>query len=358
MDDVIRIIYENNDKRICVVGTTCTGKSSLIKQSGIGIDMDELLYPMLTEEETAYIDQVPWTPKIGSYVDELAKGRIKIECGSPVFGTVVLPSDLIIYLDIDDETLKQRCQTRKVNFEDAKNMNELIKEDLSKTKTPIISIKVTTPILAKDVEHIRISGFGHPIYSIDDLYTYFEIPLLDSGIDLFNKNIKTLSNNTGDGNAQITSDIIIDFETLSNENKEIVTNLINEGKATLHEEDKSLGLSVATSSNDTVEDIKARMLDLTAQLELQDILYGRYNLDNIGKILGYLRQQYGEENFREYCTGDELSADKLIKYLRDTLSMPNAVFDYDENIIWEHENYYQKHKEYLRKQEENNSRAV
>jgi len=358
MDDVIRIIYENNDKRICVVGTTCTGKSSLIKQSGVGIDMDKLLYPMLTEEETAYIDQVPWTPKIGSYVDDLAKDRIKIECGSPVFGTVVLPCDLIIYLDIDNETLKQRCQTRKVNFEDAKNMNEQIKEDLSKTKTPIISVKVTTPTLAKDVEHIRISGFGHPIYSVEDLYTYFELPLLDSGIDLFNKNIMTLSNNTGDGNTQKTSDIIMDFETLNDENKAIVNNLINEGKAKLHEEDKSIELSVPTSSTDTVEDIKERMLDLTAQLELQDILYGRYSLDNIGKILGYLRQQYGEDIFREYFTGNELNADKLIEYLRDTSFMPNAVFDYDENIIWVHENYYKKHKEYIKIKEEISSRNV
>ncbi len=49
MDEVIKIINENSDKRICVVGTSCTGKSSLIKQSGIGIDMDDVLYTILKE---------------------------------------------------------------------------------------------------------------------------------------------------------------------------------------------------------------------------------------------------------------------------------------------------------------------
>lgn len=358
MEDVIEIIDKNKDKRICVVGTTCTGKSSLIKQSGVGIDMDELLYPMLTKEEAAYADQLPWTPEIGSYMDGLAKDKIKIEQGWPVFGTVVLPCDLIIYLDIDDETLKQRCQTRNVSFEDAKNMNTEIKGELLKTTTPIIKVKITTPTLAKDVEHIRISGFGHSIYFAKDLSTYFELPLLDSGIDLYNKNIRTMSNNTGDGNTQNTSDIIIDLETLSDENKAIASDLVSKGKAMFYENSNDLKLFVPTSSTDTVEDIRTKMLEITSQFQLQDILYGRYSIDDLDRMIAYLRKQYGEETFKEYCDGNNFSIDKVIEYLKDTHYIPNAVFDYDESIVWEHENYYQKHKDYLKKQEENNTRGV
>lgn len=50
-NELMNIIDSNKDKRICLVGTTCTGKSTLIKRLGVGSDMDELLFPLLTEEE-------------------------------------------------------------------------------------------------------------------------------------------------------------------------------------------------------------------------------------------------------------------------------------------------------------------
>lgn len=41
-------------------------------------------------------------------MDELVRERIKIISGNPVFGTVLLACDLIVYLDICDELLLKR----------------------------------------------------------------------------------------------------------------------------------------------------------------------------------------------------------------------------------------------------------
>lgn len=38
INDLKRIFDENKDKRICVLGTTCTGKSTLIRELNIGVD--------------------------------------------------------------------------------------------------------------------------------------------------------------------------------------------------------------------------------------------------------------------------------------------------------------------------------
>ena len=51
------IFEQNNDKRILVIGTSCTGKSTLIEKLGIGIDMDKEIFPLLTQEDKYFITQ-------------------------------------------------------------------------------------------------------------------------------------------------------------------------------------------------------------------------------------------------------------------------------------------------------------
>lgn len=141
-EEIKNILADNNDKRICVVGTTCTGKSTMLKEIPNAFDMDELIFPLLTKEENDYVCQSPWTEQVGQYMDKLVREKIKIEIGKPVFGTVVIDSDLIIYLDIDEELLKERTELRNADYENAFNMNQKIKEELSKINIPIITVKI------------------------------------------------------------------------------------------------------------------------------------------------------------------------------------------------------------------------
>ncbi len=142
--ETLRHIFEmNRDKRICVLGTSCTGKSYLLEHEGIdGLDMDKEIFPKLSKEEEDYVNQVPWTPEIGKKMDELVRTKLSIEAGKPMFGTVLLDCDLIVYLHIDDELLKERATQRGANFTDVKNMQNQIEKQINESGIRTIVLDV------------------------------------------------------------------------------------------------------------------------------------------------------------------------------------------------------------------------
>ena len=137
-----KIFLENKDKRIIVVGTTCTGKSFLFDETKIAFPVSKLRTPPLTKKENDFVCQTPWTPEIGQTMIKLTRERVKVKPGIPLYGTVVLDSDLIVYLKISDGLLKERCSLRKVDFKDAKGMQKQIEEEIRKAKTKTIKISV------------------------------------------------------------------------------------------------------------------------------------------------------------------------------------------------------------------------
>jgi dephospho-CoA kinase len=147
MIEQLKTIFEQNkDKRICVLGTTCTGKTTLINKTNIGLDMDEEIFPLLTKEEIDYVCQTPWTEEIGNKMDELVRTKLKIQPGTPMFGTVLLDCDLIIYLHINDELLQERTRLRNTDFNNAKNMQKKIEEEIKKSNIPTIMIEALNEI--------------------------------------------------------------------------------------------------------------------------------------------------------------------------------------------------------------------
>ncbi len=137
-----QILEANKNKRVVVVGTTCTGKSTFLKSIEGAHDMDELVFPQLTPAEHDYVCQKPWTPAIGQTMIKLVKERVKIEPGQPVFGTIVLDSDLIVYLHISDELLRERTRSRDAAFEDAKNMQRQIEQEIEQSQIPVIKFPI------------------------------------------------------------------------------------------------------------------------------------------------------------------------------------------------------------------------
>lgn len=142
IEQLIEIFEENRDKRICVLGTTCTGKTTLIKGTNIGLDMDEEIFPLLTQEETEYVCRTPWTQEIGNKMDELVRTKLSIKQGTPMFGTVLLDCDLIVYLHINDDLLLERTKLRNTDFSNAKNMQQKIEEEIKKSNIPTMYVKV------------------------------------------------------------------------------------------------------------------------------------------------------------------------------------------------------------------------
>lgn len=142
IENLIETINKNIDKRICILGTTCTGKSTLINNYNIGQDMDELIFPLLTKEEEDYVCSTPWTEEIGNTMDRLVRERLKIVPGNPLLGTVLLDCDLIIYLHISDELLRERTNMRGADYKGAKGMQEKIEEEINNSNIPCITIEV------------------------------------------------------------------------------------------------------------------------------------------------------------------------------------------------------------------------
>lgn len=141
-DNLIKIFDENRTKRICVLGTTCTGKSTLLKELNVGLDMDEEIFPLLTDAETEFVCQSPWTAEIGDKMDELVRSKLVIQPGMPLFGTVLLDCDLIVYLHISDELLLERTQLRNADFLNAKNMQKKIEEEIKNSEVNVIQMEV------------------------------------------------------------------------------------------------------------------------------------------------------------------------------------------------------------------------
>lgn len=142
-EDLLNIFQENSSKRICVLGTTCTGKSTLINNLGVGEDMDSLIFPMLSKEEEEFVCSEPWTEEIGEVMDNLVRTRLSIKPGTPLFGTVLLDCDLVVYLNIDDELLRERCESRGVDFNNAKNMQEKIEEEIGNSNIETVRLSIT-----------------------------------------------------------------------------------------------------------------------------------------------------------------------------------------------------------------------
>ena len=100
IDNLVAIFNQNSNKRICVLGTTCTGKTTLIDESNIGLDMDKEIFPLLSEEEIDYVCSSHWTQEIGNKMNELVRSKLSIKPEILMFGTVLLDCDLIIYLNM------------------------------------------------------------------------------------------------------------------------------------------------------------------------------------------------------------------------------------------------------------------
>ncbi len=136
------IIDNNKEKRICVLGTTCTGKSTIINKLHLGKDMDNEIFPLLTQEEKDTVCATLWTEEIGKLMDNLVRTKLKINPGEPMFGTVLLDCDLIIYLHINDKLLEERTQKRNTDFKNAKNMQTKIEREIRDSGIPTIEIEV------------------------------------------------------------------------------------------------------------------------------------------------------------------------------------------------------------------------
>ena len=130
IDELKMIFVRHKHERVCVLGTICCGKTTLLRQISDCVDLDDVFWPRLTKEEAAFISQTPWTQEISDEIDRLIYEKVAVQVGHPLFTTVILDCEAVVYLDIDDELLAEHCRKRNVSFEDAKNVKTAVESDL------------------------------------------------------------------------------------------------------------------------------------------------------------------------------------------------------------------------------------
>ena len=140
VEKIKKLFADNIEKKICVVGSSCVGKSTLLSYLPEAVDMDDLLFgskqkdisPLLTQKEIDYVCGV-WTPEVGQFMTQKAHELIKIEAGHPIFGTIVFPSDLVIEITVPDNILRERIRRRDTDEKDVFNMKAQIESEIEKS---------------------------------------------------------------------------------------------------------------------------------------------------------------------------------------------------------------------------------
>jgi broad-specificity NMP kinase len=137
--EVEEVLEANRDKRVCILGTFCCGKSTLCQRVAGVQDMDVLVFPRLTAQEVTRVNQ-RWSLDVGRTMTALTRRHVSIKPGEAVSGTVLLECDLVVRLRISDELLAERTSSRQARFDDAKLLDSAISEEVAKSGLPVIEV--------------------------------------------------------------------------------------------------------------------------------------------------------------------------------------------------------------------------
>jgi len=126
------IFEKHTHERICVIGTMCCGKTTLLRQLSQYncVDVDDELWPQISEEETERLSQTPITKEIIDAVVRHMHEKITVKQGRPLFGIAVLDCDAVVYLDISAQLLEEHCKKRgDTSLMDALYVKTRVEED-------------------------------------------------------------------------------------------------------------------------------------------------------------------------------------------------------------------------------------
>lgn len=167
---------------------------------------------------------------------------------------------------------------------------------------------ISRPVYIKDVDPIPESTKA--VYSREDLEQIVEAPLIKACQELYDKNIRTIMSsanfhNINEGHGLIT----LRYDDLTEENKQVFAQLIQEGLATILRDFGRSGsiahhILVPLDENSTVQEVEAKALEIVERFLTQEAPLNSYTLDE-------MRQVHGGKNL----TIDEvLERDPLVYY--------------------------------------------
>ncbi len=131
-----KIIKENPEKRILILGTRISGKKELMNE--LKIDDFASIYDQKLTLQFGYID----LRYITDEEKEKVKKSIQIKPDTPMFSEEIISSDLILFLNLNENLLKIKAYLEQVSFYTILNTQNKIKTSLKSVKSPIKTINV------------------------------------------------------------------------------------------------------------------------------------------------------------------------------------------------------------------------
>lgn len=264
-------------------------------------------------------------------------------------------SDILNILKHSYDTNEQAEQEASQD-EYAYNFKVVIPKEIKESFKKIlltINYEQISKMKIKNCHARQISGWNYRVETIKDVMIYSELPCLMASIDLFNKNIRTTMNDTECvfEDPPISSGICkiwFDYNSLSQENKDIVEELIASGSAErfMSNRTETISIFVPCSQEETVEEVSNRLRAIVSKLKAQDIKYGFGTMEEIYQ--GYAPTV---ERFPFYVDGlfiNGLNLPDLIELGK--LFGDNLYYDDEEGLVWRSPELYQRHKRYVESQ--------
>lgn len=189
------------------------------------------------------------------------------------------------------------------NFIDKFDVSESEKDNIIKLIYSI-DIEKIKKMRIGDTLPRQISGWGHPVSNINDVIYYAEPACLETMIYLFNNNIRTTMNDTecvyGENGENGICCVWIDYEALSEENKNIANQLISMNIAHFvdGEPQKTVAIKVPCSRYETVGIVSEKLQSITKAFVKQPILYGFYTKEQmLTEIREYIKNGIYNDNY-------------------------------------------------------------
>lgn len=169
-----------------------------------------------------------------------------------------------------------------------------------------------------------------------ELYDLVELPCLEACLSLYDKNIFTYWSNANKINNK-DAEIGILYTSLDEKNKHYAQKLIQtetaypeQGTWGLHQGEQGIIVHFPIEKNATSEEISHKMLTLTEGFVTQDVLIGRYPLEDA-------------QDLALKIFGISLDSARAIEYLEAL----GFFCDPEEKLIWDSEELAQKHRAYV-----------
>lgn len=163
------LLEKYKDKRVLVLAPPSVGKSTMLQHLENGVDLD-MVFDDMPEEFKRYVlhherpfmfmdgdkktlkyaekefdssnpEHHEYLRKTTELLTKYTQDKIHIEIGHPAFGTVLIDSDVVIYLKISEEEFRKRMESRNNNThrliqpERVLAIKNILEEDLKKVKS-------------------------------------------------------------------------------------------------------------------------------------------------------------------------------------------------------------------------------